>query len=262
MALQFQTEPTRRRKPSREDHSGVRLALRPSEPPPPPPPPQTPFQATATGNAIADAIAADAGALPADLPALWQDFMDGRLRVDTAVDSPDRSFVFMKRAEASDKRLTRHEIAVVVRVLCGEQQKVIAPELMMAYSTASKWYTHGLDKLGLAPRAIPLPLILAAQGWAGHAPAIGARRATVRRNGSSMILLSVPKPKIAPIALTRAEEEVARRLVEGDSRWEIAHKRTTSAQTVACQLRGVYSKLRVSGRCALVHRGVELGWFA
>jgi DNA-binding CsgD family transcriptional regulator len=96
----------------------------------------------------------------------------------------------------------------------------------------------------------------------GQTPLAAARSAIVRREGWPMVLLSVPKAKIGANGLTPAEEEVTRLLVDGDSRWEIAAKRATSAQTVACQLRGIHSKLGVSGRYALIRRGVELGWFA
>jgi DNA-binding NarL/FixJ family response regulator len=60
--------------------------------------------------------------------------------------------------------------------------------------------------------------------------------------------------------LTPAECEVARFLVEGESRWDIAARRRTSAQTVACQIRGIFSKWRLTGRYALIRHTVELGW--
>ena len=50
-------------------------------------------------------------------------------------------------------------------------------------------------------------------------------------------------------------------LIEGESRWEIAARRETSAQTVACQVRGIFSKWRLTGRYALIRRAVDLGWF-
>ncbi|HEY5145645.1 MAG TPA: helix-turn-helix transcriptional regulator [Polyangiaceae bacterium] len=253
MALQFQTEPARRRPTLRDDLSGVRIAVCPSEPPPPPEP-----------DALVDiAVAADATAGPVDLASFWDVFIDRKLQLDAVAVGPDRHYVFARGDGVGASRLVRLETTVVVRALGGEQQKLIAAELEIACSTASKWFTQGLVKLGLARRPIPLPLVIAAQARAaGQTPFVAARSATVRREGSFMVLVSVPKPKIRANGLTPAEEEVARLLVDGDSRWEIATKRATSAQTVACQLRGIYSKLGVSGRYALIRRGVELGWFA
>jgi DNA-binding CsgD family transcriptional regulator len=42
---------------------------------------------------------------------------------------------------------------------------------------------------------------------------------------------------------------------------EIAELRQTSIQTVACQIRGIFAKYRLTGRYALIRRGLELGWF-
>ncbi len=159
--------------------------------------------------------------------------------------------------------LSRIETAVLVRVMWGEQQKLVAAELGIACSTASKWYTTALGKTGLAGAPIPLPLIIAAQSWAsGKEAPVLARSATFEHEGVSYFVLSVPKPVVGPDgALTPAECDVARYLVEGETRWDIAARRHTSAQTVACQIRGIFSKWRLTGRYALVRRAVELGWF-
>jgi DNA-binding CsgD family transcriptional regulator len=228
MALQFQAEPARQRATFRDDRSAVRIAVCPSEPPPP------------ERDPLVDlAVAADATAGPVDLARFWDVFIHRKLRLDSVVVGPDRHYMFA-RADGID-----------------------TSRLDIACSTASKWFTQGLLKLGLARRPLPLPLVIAAQARAaGQTPFVAARSAIVSREGCTMVLVSVPKPKIGANGLTPAEEEVARLLIDGDSRWEIATKRATSAQTVACQLRGIHSKLGVSGRYAVIRRGVELGWFA
>ena len=197
---------------------------------------------------------------------MWQDVIEARLTVCGEGRSAARRYVLARtNTDSRELRgaLTRIETSVLVRVLRGEQQKLVAAELEIACSTASKWYTHALAKLRLGGGPLPLPLVIAAQSWAsGVAPSVGARSAFFEYEGEDYFLLSVPNPRIVrEPRLTHAEQEVATLLIEGDSRWEIALHRCTSAQTVACQLRGIFSKLRLTGRHALIAQAVDLGWF-
>jgi DNA-binding NarL/FixJ family response regulator len=199
------------------------------------------------------------------LAAVWQDVLEGRLTIYSEGAGPRGRYVLCRSVEGAtlESLLSRVETAVLVRVLGGEQQKAVALELGMACSTASKWYTSALGKLHLDVGPIPMPLIVAAQAWAaGTSPAVGARRATVDYQGTEFVLVSLPcaDAQREPL-LTPAEREVAQLLIEGRSRWEIAAHRSTSSQTVACQLRGIFGKLRVSGRCSLIKRAVGTGWF-
>jgi DNA-binding NarL/FixJ family response regulator len=191
--------------------------------------------------------------------------MDRRLTLCADGGSAGRRYV-VARATADPalpcSPLSRIETAVLVRVLWGEQQKLIAAELGIACSTASKWYTQALAKLQLTRGPLALPLVIAAQAWAsGQNAPVDARSAHFEHEGARYFLVSVPKPAVAsPGPLTPAECEVARFLVEGESRWDIAARRATSAQTVACQIRGIFSKWRLTGRYALIRQTVELGW--
>ncbi len=213
------------------------------------------------------AAAADTRSVPTtDLATFWQDVIEGRLTIHGEGRSSDRRYVLARtNVDTRELRgaLSRIETSVLVRVLGGEQQKLVAAELGIACSTASKWYTHALAKLRLGGGPLPLPLIVAAQSWAsGNAPSIGARSAYFEYAGENFVLLSVPTPRIVREArLTHAEQEVAMLLIAGGSRWEIAMHRSTSAQTVACQLRGIFSKLRLTGRHALIAQAIERGWF-
>jgi len=245
---------------TRDEPSGLHRALGPSD---------------RTGWLVSDvlwarAMQADADAAPlVDLSALWQDVVDGRLIVCGEGSSLRRRYMLARANTDVDVNgprsgLTRIETSVLVRVLCGDQQKLVAVELGMACSTASKWYTHALAKLHLSgASAIPLPLVIAAQTWAsGVVPAVGVRSAAFEHDGRSFVLFSVPKPAVdGDTRLTLAEQEVAKLLVLGASRCEIAIHRSTSAQTVACQLRGIFSKYRLTGRHALIGRALGLGWF-
>jgi DNA-binding NarL/FixJ family response regulator len=245
------------RQPARDDVSGVRIVIRPADLLPPP-----------DGDPLSTAaLAAERAARPGvDLVAIWQAVMDRRLAVCAEGGSAGRRFLVARvRSDPSlpSSPLSRIETAVLVRVLCGEQQKHVAAELGIACSTASKWYTMALAKLQLTRGPMALPLVIAAQAWAtGQEPQVDGRSARFRHDGVEYLLVSVPKPAVSSQGtLTPAECEVARFLIEGESRWEIGIRRETSAQTVACQIRGIFSKWRLTGRYALIRHAVMLGWF-
>jgi DNA-binding CsgD family transcriptional regulator len=138
----------------------------------------------------------------------------------------------------------------------------------MACSTASKWFTRALEKLNLDRIVVPLALVIAAQtetlGRRGPVGAtVDARSGTFQHGEASFLFISLARPVIGPgVTLSPSESEVAKRHVEGDSRWEIASHRSTSTQTVACQFRAVYSKLDATGRYAVIRRALDLGWFS
>lgn len=248
---------THDRQPARDDLSGIRIAVRPVDLLPRPD--ADPFSAAA--------LAAERAARPGlDLAAVWQAVMDRRLAVCAEGGTAGRRYLVARvRSDPalSSSPLSRIETAVLVRVLGGEQQKHVAAELEIACSTASKWYTMALAKLELTRGPMALPLVIAAQAWAtGQEPPVDARSARFVHEGSEFLVISVPKPAVASHgALTPAEREVARFLIEGESRWEIGIRRETSAQTVACQIRGIFAKWRLTGRYALIRHAVLLGWF-
>jgi DNA-binding CsgD family transcriptional regulator len=254
-AAQFHGAP--QREPVREDVSGIRIAVRSADSLP----------SLATDPLLPTALAAERAALPGiDLAGVWQAVMDRQLTICADGGGPGQRYLVAHANDVSapgSRPLSRIETAVLVRVLSGEQQKLVACELGIACSTASKWYTMALAKLRLAGGPIPLPLVVAAQAWAsGENPAVDARGASFEHDRAPYYVLSVPKPVVTRQAgLTPAECEVALLLIEGESRWEIAARRETSAQTVACQVRGIFSKWRLTGRYALIRRAVDLGWF-
>jgi DNA-binding NarL/FixJ family response regulator len=201
-----------------------------------------------------------------DLASMWQDVVDRQLNVRFVGSGSGRDYVLLQTTpdpNAIAGSLGRLETAVLVRVLCGEQQKLVALELEIACSTASKWFTQALAKLHLDSGRVPAALVIAAQSWAlGRTAPVDARKTVFSHDGAEFVLLSVPLPRVVDdMGLTLAEREVARLLIEGAARWEIAEQRATSQQTVACQLRNIFFKLRVGGRNALIRAAVDSGWF-
>ncbi len=212
------------------------------------------------------ALRADAIAQPGvDLAETWQMFIDGDLRFHGAYRTRSRHYV-LARTMAGKPRpwapLNGIEAHILSRVLCGEAQKAVAAELGIACSTTSKWFTQGLEKLNIDRCAVPLPLVAAAQSWKlGRTPAIDRRSALFDFDGGAFWVLSASRPHIGLDApLTASERAVAQHLVEGDSRRDIAAQRSTSAQTVAGQIRAIFSKLGLRGRFSLIRRAADLGW--
>jgi DNA-binding NarL/FixJ family response regulator len=199
-----------------------------------------------------------------DASVFWDDLTTGRATRYCEWFGATRSYAvaLLGGGDASANPLGEPEALVVLRVLCGHQQKVIATELQIAHSTASKRYAQALETLDLLGSSVPLPLVLAAQNAARVVDTTTARRSLFQHEGRAFAVLSVPRPQIAgDSGLTVSEQRIALQLVEGQSRHEIAASRSTSVQTVSCQLRAVFSKLRLTGRYGAIRRAAEMGWF-
>ena len=212
------------------------------------------------------ARAADVGprsiAEPIDL---WAERVAGHLRPYIDRLGAFRSYAILRsvgRGSGICCPLNPAEAAVLSRVLCGEQQKVISTELRIAHSTASKRCAQALEKLELTARTIPLPIAVSAQRAAGVVTAADLRYSRFTYEGCEFVVASIPRPKlVARTMLTVSEQEIAQLLVEGRSRWQIAGIRQTSVQTVSCQLRSIFAKFQATGRYGLTRRAAELGWF-
>jgi DNA-binding NarL/FixJ family response regulator len=89
-----------------------------------------------------------------------------------------------------------------------------------------------------------------------------ARRAVFEHAGQTHVVFSVPCPtNVGDSGLSPSEQDVFVQLIAGRSRDEIAADRGTSPQTVSCQLRAIFAKLRFTGRYAAIRRAAERGWF-
>jgi DNA-binding NarL/FixJ family response regulator len=212
------------------------------------------------------AIEADAGGLfSPTLSTVWLDFASGRLRVWSEVAKLPRVYLVARshgdeRTEAT--ALPAVETAILARILCGDQQKVVATDMGLAASTVSGRALRALARLNISIRSVPLPLVIAAQAAAGIVQMPLARSALFEHQGLVFLVLSVPKPRLEAVdSLTPAEQEIAGLLIEGHSRCDIASRRGASPHTVARQLHSIFSALDVAGRFGLIRRAIELGCF-
>lgn len=200
----------------------------------------------------------------APLAPLWQSLSDGRLELRIDWFGPTRSYAVARVARSGAEtrsRFDEQEACVMLRVLCGDAQKVVADELRIAKSTASKRYSCARAKLGLSGRPVPLPVVLAAQSVT-RMQATCATGATFVQEGREFVVVSVPRPATAGLTiLTPSERDVFTLYLEGQSRHGIAESRATSTQTASSQLRSIFSKLRVSGRYEAIRVAAESGCF-
>ncbi|HEV3191395.1 MAG TPA: hypothetical protein VGY54_12895 [Polyangiaceae bacterium] len=217
---------------------------------PPPTDPNDPLWRAALG-------AIETSARETALADVWKDLAQGRLRHWCETTTPDRIQV-IACLNRTHRSLHSNDATILVRVLCGEAQKVIASELGIGTSTASGRHLRALDQLDLRGRTISLPLVLAAQSWAGIARVPSARTAFFEYRGQRALIVSVPRPVTARMTtLTHAEQQVAQWLIEGECRTEIARRRATSVHTVARQFSSVFTALRIRGRYALIRCAAE-----
>jgi DNA-binding CsgD family transcriptional regulator len=81
------------------------------------------------------------------------------------------------------------------------------------------------------------------------------RISTMHLAGEEYVVISLPGgDDVLAAVLTKAEREVARMLVLGDTNAEIARRRGSSVHTVANQVASIFRKLGVSTRAELVAR--------
>jgi DNA-binding NarL/FixJ family response regulator len=206
--------------------------------------------------------AMDASARENALAAVWEDLVRGQLRVWCGTMTRDRVHL-IAHINRGHPSVNGNDASILVRVLCGDPQKVIASDLGIATSTASGRYLRALQQLDLARRTLSLPLVLAAQSSAGIARVPSAQSAVFKQRGQLALIVTVPRPTTARMTtLTRAEQEVAQCLIEGDSREQIARKRRTSVHTVARQFSSIFTTLRVGGRYGLIRHAAELLCFS
>ncbi len=202
---------------------------------------------------------------PCGLCFVCEEFARGRLRLSRSYAVGDRAYLvggLPLESERTQAALTPIESQVLVRVLCGEQQKVVAADLAIAPSTVSHRFLRAVEKLGVAGEPLPLPFVIAIQHWAGIGVTSGAELTRTDLETGTRVILSIRRPDLRrAVGLTPAEHEVASLFMEGLSRAAIARARNTSEPTVARQIHSIFTTLRLFGRYALVRRAVELGCF-
>ncbi|MFO0681380.1 MAG: helix-turn-helix transcriptional regulator [Sandaracinus sp.] len=151
--------------------------------------------------------------------------------------------------------LTRAELRLLDHLARGHTNQEIATRFHAAPSTVCAWTRTLASRFGVPPIDLVLVGALCTTGelsrWA---------HVSVEPDRASLALAI---PRAVGDALTAAELEIARHIVDGHSARDIARARHTSERTVANQIANVYRKLRTSARreCTLVlHGGARHLW--
>jgi DNA-binding NarL/FixJ family response regulator len=151
------------------------------------------------------------------------------------------------------------DFQILERALFGHHQKAIAIELERASSTISEALRQILTKFGFDCGGGKLPLLVLMAAYAARvASTQRARVKLVEVDGRVRQVVFVARPDTDfGAALSTAEIQVGRMLVEGFSYADIAQRRRTSSRTVANQLAALFRKLGVSGRMQFLRHLVE-----
>jgi DNA-binding NarL/FixJ family response regulator len=168
-------------------------------------------------------------------------------------------------AQAFGRPIRPREFQILERVLLGHHQKAIAIELERASSTISEALRKILTKFGFDCGGGKLPLLVLLAAYAARLDSTQRGRVKfVEVDGCMRQVVFVTRPDADfGVALSSAETQVGRMLVEGFSYADIAERRGTSCRTVANQLAALFRKLGVSGRMQflrhLVARATQCG---
>jgi DNA-binding CsgD family transcriptional regulator len=184
----------------------------------------------------------------------WREFADGRLTLVAHAPSDTTRLVLARPCRATRPGpLGPREQKALSLALEGYSQKYIGYELGIAPPTVTSTLASSLKRLGIASR-VELTEVFGAFGDGKLEPGVGQIAACrFDLEGDTYVRFEIPLRKLEPPAgLTQAERDVVKGVLSHKSNAEIASERRTSVRTVANQLRAVYGKLGISGRCALI----------
>jgi DNA-binding CsgD family transcriptional regulator len=207
---------------------------------------------------------------------LWRAFVSGQwlLLAHDFCDGHRRMLTCYESSKADTELLTARERRAAFLVARGQSFKEVAYELGVAVSTAWSLVGSAVRKLGLRSRVELVQIFGIGRARAGDAPLIapppagsrldveqapglpcppGLSVRTFEIEGRQYALFLLPLRRLEPPScLTQAEREIVKGVLSERSNAEIARTRQTSKNTVANQLRAVYTKLGISGRSQLI----------
>jgi DNA-binding NarL/FixJ family response regulator len=190
---------------------------------------------------------------------LWDALLEGAFDIGASAAAGSRlTTILHVRRTSEQRRATLRERAILGRVITGELQKTIALDLELAPSTVATDFARALAKFGIRRPSptVPLPIVVLAQKALGVAPSADDLEVEESNDGDGDVAISAARLDYENCpCLTHAERAVARLVAEGFTRKAIAHSRDTSVHTVANQVSAVLTRLRVTGRFALIRVG-------
>jgi DNA-binding NarL/FixJ family response regulator len=181
----------------------------------------------------------------------WPALVAGQWSVVQRTESDGRRIYLAMRnlpPVASERSLTRMEGETIGRAVLGWSNAEIAFALGIRESTVGVHVARASKKLGIRDRVELIRLF-----------GTSLFQFDVDVDGDLMMVLREKEALRLPrIGLSPAEGELLGWVMRGLSNQDIAHRRSTSRNTVAKQLSSVFDKCGVSSRWQLVRRVIEL----
>jgi DNA-binding CsgD family transcriptional regulator len=195
-----------------------------------------------------------------ELATCWQELASGRRQIADSAASADYYFLLLTRVvkpAGARRGIRTRNFRVLNQMLLTPSRKQVAFELGLSASSIAALSKQCLNSIGLSCTPCTAPPLLIMAAAAARAQASGVTSATAERwlLAPHFELIRAPRPELrfAP-AFSRAQFDVAQRLLEGNSYEQIAARRQTSTRTVANQVASVFERLGVSGRNELAQR--------
>lgn len=183
----------------------------------------------------------------------WGWLCAGSARIVRVYSDDEQHHLELSRTDSPG--LTPHTLDILLPVLSGKAQKVVAAETLRSSSSITGTATNALRHIGLAcrPNDVPMIAVMMVQAAASLAPAVRDRAPRQMRENSCG--LSVPRSDgWLEQVLTPSERRVICLRVEGYSHERVARVCTVSKRTIANQIASAYRKLGVSARLELLNR--------
>jgi len=193
-----------------------------------------------------------------ELSECWQDLAAGRRQVADSAASDDHYLLLLTRVVKPGRArrgIRARNFRVLNRALLTPSRSQLSSEVGLSTSSIAALSKQCLELIGLScsPGTAPPLLIMAAAAASeqpsGNASVTGERWVL----GPQFELVRAPRPELKfASAFSRAQFDVAQRLLEGNSYAQIARHRQTSVRTIANQVASIFARVGVSSRSELV----------
>jgi DNA-binding CsgD family transcriptional regulator len=195
-----------------------------------------------------------------DLAQCWHELASGRQQIADSSASEEHYFLLLTRCAKvgrARRGIRARNFGVLNRVLLTPSRKQLSLEVGLSTSSIAALSKQCLELIGLSctPYTVPPLLIMAAS--AASTPISGQLGVSGERwtLAPHFEVIRAPRPELEfASAFSRAEFDVAQRLLEGNSYAQIARHRRTSTRTIANQVASIFNRVGVSSRHALAQR--------
>jgi DNA-binding CsgD family transcriptional regulator len=193
-----------------------------------------------------------------DLATLWRELVAGNWFAVSGFCSETHCFleVESRKKRPNSARRQVSSLIMLEQTLTGDSPKAIAIDASLSRSTVATRCADGLRALSAERSLSRVPMLIIMAAHAARGLDLGVARVEPVAGGSAdRFMLSCERPDCAlRPALTEAECQVTRLLIEGRTHAQMARIRNKSPRTIANQLASSFRKLGATGRTALVSR--------